>query len=120
MRHPKQGHNAFYELAHQIMQTRDLSNPDAGLKMNWTVATGGNTRNVIPAEPHATTDEQVLRVEHEVRRRVLNPPIPGTEIELVLKRRRSPPVATKVSRARDTVDSRRPVLWYRRFRLLQS
>ena len=41
---PEQGRNALYELAHQIMQTRDLSDPDAGLKMNWTVATGGNTR----------------------------------------------------------------------------
>ena len=38
---PEQGRNALYELAHQIMQTRDLSDPATGLKMNWTVANAG-------------------------------------------------------------------------------
>jgi glutamate carboxypeptidase len=31
---PERGRNALYELAHQILQTRDLSNPEIGLKMN--------------------------------------------------------------------------------------
>src|SRR5262249_10406647 len=35
---PERGRNALYELAHQILQTRDLSNPETGLKMNWTIA----------------------------------------------------------------------------------
>ena len=33
---PERGRNALYELAHQILQTRDLSDPELGLKMNWT------------------------------------------------------------------------------------
>src|SRR5207249_1081851 len=31
---PEQGRNALYELAHQILQMRDLSDPATGLKMN--------------------------------------------------------------------------------------
>ena len=39
---PHLGVNALYELAHQIMQMRDLSKPQQGLKMNWTVASAGS------------------------------------------------------------------------------
>ena len=46
---PERGRNALYELAHQILQTRDLSDPATGLKMNWTLASAGTNRNVIPA-----------------------------------------------------------------------
>src|SRR5262245_32763323 len=35
---PERGVNALYELAHQILQTKDLSKPEVGLKMNWTMA----------------------------------------------------------------------------------
>src|SRR5678810_457293 len=35
---PERGVNALYELAHQILQLRDLSQNDKGLKLNWTVA----------------------------------------------------------------------------------
>jgi glutamate carboxypeptidase len=45
---PERGVNALYELAHQVLQTRDLSNPAVGLKMNWTLANAGTTRNMIP------------------------------------------------------------------------
>ena len=50
------------ELAHQILQTKDLSRPDIGLKMNWTLAKGGQNRNVIPPEAQAQADVRVLRV----------------------------------------------------------
>lgn len=101
---PERGRNALYELAHQIMQTRDLSDPDTGLKMNWTIATGGDTRNVIPAEAQATADVRVLlvedydRIEQAVRRRVANQLIPETDIELVFERRRPPLVVSDASR----------------------
>jgi glutamate carboxypeptidase len=36
---PEDGRNALYELAHQILQMRDLSDSSSGVKMNWTVAT---------------------------------------------------------------------------------
>src|SRR3954451_7709533 len=46
---PERGRNALYELSHQILQTRDLSDPVTGLKMNWTLSNAGTNRNVIPA-----------------------------------------------------------------------
>ena len=72
---PEQGRNALYELSHQILQTRDLSDPATGVKMNWTLANAGSARNVIPAEARATADVRVLRVadydgiEQQVRER---------------------------------------------------
>jgi glutamate carboxypeptidase len=35
---PERGINALYELSHQILQMRDLSQDDKGLKLNWTVS----------------------------------------------------------------------------------
>src|SRR5688572_29959215 len=73
---PEQGRNALYELSHQMLQTRGLSNPATGVKMNWTLASGGSARNVIPAEARATADVRVLRVadydgiEKQVRERI--------------------------------------------------
>ena len=59
---PERGINALYELAHQVLQTRDLSNPAVGLKMNWTLANAGTTRNMIPPGAQATADVRVLHV----------------------------------------------------------
>ena len=73
---PEEGRNALYELAHQILQTRDLSDAVAGVKMNWTVASAGTARNVIPAEARATADIRVTklsgydRLEQQIRERV--------------------------------------------------
>ena len=59
---PERGRNALYELSHQILQTRDLSDPVTGLKMNWTLSNAGTNRNVIPAVASAVADVRVLRV----------------------------------------------------------
>ena len=73
---PEEGRNALYELAHQLLQTRDLSDAVAGVKMNWTVASAGTARNVIPAEARATADIRVTtlsgfdRLEQQIRERV--------------------------------------------------
>jgi len=102
---PEMGRNALYELAHQIMQTRDLSDPSTGLKMNWTLAAAGTNRNVIPAEAQATADVRVLRVadydriEREVRDRIKNKLIPDTQVEMTFERRRPPLEAKAVARA---------------------
>lgn len=101
---PDEGLNALYELAHQIMQTRDLSEPATGLKMNWTLAAAGNTRNVIPAEAQATADVRALsmadfdRIEADVQRRVRRQLVLGTQLDLVFERRRPPLEATDASR----------------------
>ena len=46
---PGDGRNALYELSHQILQMRDLSDPETGATLNWTVARAGAARNIIPA-----------------------------------------------------------------------
>ena len=45
---PERGVNALYELAHQVLQARDLSDPAVGLQVNWTLARAGIVRNMIP------------------------------------------------------------------------
>src|SRR5882724_8649205 len=60
---PERGVNAIYELAHQMLQTRNLSDPETGLKMNWTMVNGGRVRNMIPPSAQAQADVRVLKVE---------------------------------------------------------
>jgi glutamate carboxypeptidase len=101
---PEQGRNALYELAHQIMQMRDLSNPAVGLKMNWTVASAGAARNIIPASAQATADVRVQRrsdfdvIEQRVRELASNKLVPDTKVEIVMERRRPPLEPTPGSR----------------------
>jgi len=101
---PEQGRNALYELAHQIMQMRDLSNEATGLKMNWTLANAGDNRNVIPAKASAVADVRVRRIadydgiEAKVRERIQNKLIPDTKVEMTFERRRPPLELTDAAR----------------------
>jgi glutamate carboxypeptidase len=100
---PQRGRNALYELAHQILQTRDLSDPRTGIKMNWTLASAGSARNVIPAEAQATADVRVqravdyARIEQQVRERTAQRSIPDTSVDVVFERTRPPLESTRAS-----------------------
>jgi glutamate carboxypeptidase len=102
---PELGRNAIVELAYQIMQTRDLSDEARGIKFNWTLATGGMTRNVIPDLATASADVRVRQVadldviERAFRERVKKQLIPDAVVEPGFERRRVPLVATEASRA---------------------
>jgi glutamate carboxypeptidase len=102
---PEKGVNALYELAHQVLQTRDLSNPAVGLKMNWTLANAGTTRNMIPPGARAIADVRVVRlgdydeIEKKVRERIKSQLIPEAKVEMNFERRRPPLEATAMSRA---------------------
>jgi glutamate carboxypeptidase len=102
---PERGRNALYELAHQILQTRDLSDPATGVKMNWTIASAGTNRNVIPAIASAVADVRVLRVadydgiEQKVRERIRTQLIPDTVVEMTFERRRPPLEMTPAAQA---------------------
>ena len=102
---PEGGVNALYELAHQVLQTRDLSVPAVGLKMNWTMANAGRTRNMIPPHAQAMADVRVLRVadydgiERKVRERIKSKLLPESKVEMIFERRRPPLEATPASRA---------------------
>ena len=94
---PERGINALTELAHQILQTKDLSDRKAGLKMNWTNAKAGSgLHNVIPESAEAFADVRVNRlddydrIEREVRSRVANQVVPNAKVEFVFERRRPP------------------------------
>ncbi|MBS0344774.1 MAG: M20/M25/M40 family metallo-hydrolase, partial [Proteobacteria bacterium] len=102
---PEAGVNALYELSHQILQMRDLSDPATGLKMNWTIAKAGTNRNVIPATASAGADVRVLkvsdydRIEQQVQERVKKQLIPQAKVEMRFERRRPPLEANSASRA---------------------
>jgi glutamate carboxypeptidase len=102
---PHLGVNALYELAHQIMQMRDLSEPATGLKLNWTMARAGMNRNVIPPEAEAQADVRVVkvadydRIEATVRERARNQLIPEAKVEVLFERRRPPLEAPPASLA---------------------
>ena len=102
---PQTGVNALYELAHQINQMRDLSEPDGGLRVNWTLAKAGVVSNMITPEAEATADIRVRRVEEfelaerKMRERVKNQLLPQARVELTVHRGRPPLEATEASRA---------------------
>ena len=96
--------NALYELSHQIMQMRDLSQNDKGLKLNWTVSQSGTNRNVIPAHATAQADVRVLRVadydgiEATVREKAKKQLLPEAKVTINFERRRPPLEATAANR----------------------
>ena len=93
---PELGRNALEELAFQIQQMKDFSDPKEGIKMNWTLATAGTNRNVIPSVAFATADVRVMKkedfdvIERKVRERAKTQQIPDTKVAISFERRRPP------------------------------
>jgi glutamate carboxypeptidase len=94
---PERGVNALVELAHQVLQMKDMSDPKTGLKMNWTMASAGNgSHNVIPEHAEAFADVRVNqlddydRIEREVREKIKTRLVPNAKVEFVFERRRPP------------------------------
>jgi glutamate carboxypeptidase len=100
---PEGGRNAIYELAHQILKTRNLGDPQKGLKINWTVVEGGGARNVIPAQASAIADirsltnEDLDLMEKALRAAIEEKLIPDTQIDLSFYRSRPAFVPNDVS-----------------------
>lgn len=99
---PERGVNALEELAHQILQMRDLSDPATGVKVNWTLARAGLVFNMIPPGAVATGDVRVARIadydgiEQKLKERVKNKLLPESSVELTFERR-FPPLEPKPS-----------------------
>ena len=102
---PELGRNALYELSYQLLQMRDLSKPEVGFKLNWTLSRAGTNRNVIPAEASATADVRTLRqsdfeeAKRIIQERVNNKLIPDTRVELAFEDRRPPLQESAAARA---------------------
>jgi glutamate carboxypeptidase len=101
---PERGVNALYELSHQLLQLRDLSVPERGLKMNWTVSRAGIVRNMIPPGAQAWADIRMLKVsdlpalEAQVQERIKKKLLPESVVEVKFENRRPPLEATDASR----------------------
>ena len=93
---PEGGVNALYELSHQILQMKDLSKPEQGLKLNWTVAKAGTNRNVIPAEASAQADARALQVadfdglQKALQNKIKTRLLPDSRIDVKFELRRPP------------------------------
>ena len=103
---PEDGRNALLELAHQMLATKDLSDPSKGIKFNWTIAHGGTVRNAIPDLATANADVRVRRIadydaiEKAFRDGVARSQlIPDTKVEASFERRRPPLEITDRQRA---------------------
>jgi glutamate carboxypeptidase len=89
---PEQGRNALYELSHQILQMRDLSDPASAVKVNWTVASAGSVPNAIPADARAIGDMRAdderdfAAVEATIRERIQKQLIPDTTVDVRFER----------------------------------
>ncbi|MSQ20157.1 MAG: M20/M25/M40 family metallo-hydrolase [Betaproteobacteria bacterium] len=102
---PERGVNALDELAFQILQMRDLSDPQTGVKVNWTMARAGIVSNMIPPVAQASADVRVARVadydgiEERLRERIKKKLLPDAHVELNFERRVPPLEAKPSSRA---------------------
>jgi glutamate carboxypeptidase len=101
---PEGGVNALYELSHQLLQMKDLSQNDRGLKLNWTVAQAGTNRNVIPAMATAQADARALKVadfdalQAALQDKVRNKLLPDSKVQVKFEVRRPPLEASAASR----------------------
>jgi glutamate carboxypeptidase len=89
---PDQGRNALYELAHQLLQLRNLSDPTKAFKLNWTIARAGSVFNAIPADATAIGDmraddeREFDAVEGLIREKIKNHLIPDTTVDVRFER----------------------------------
>ncbi|CAN7412932.1 M20/M25/M40 family metallo-hydrolase [Acidovorax sp. LjRoot129] len=101
---PEDGVNALYELSHQLLQMKDLSKNDEGLKLNWTVSKSGTNRNVIPAEATAQADARALKVadfdglEKALQEKIKTRLLPASKVDVKFEVRRPPLEASDASR----------------------
>ena len=105
---PELGVNALYELAFQVLQMRDLSDPATGVKVNWTLARAGQVSGMIPPEAQASASVRANRVadfdavEQRMRDRMKRQLLPEARLELAFERRFLPLEAKPASRTLGT------------------
>ncbi|MBG6791629.1 M20/M25/M40 family metallo-hydrolase [Pseudomonas aeruginosa] len=100
---PEQGRNAILELSHQLLRLKALGDPAKGTTLNWTLARGGEKRNIIPAEASAEADMRYSdpaeseRVLADARKLTGERLIADTEVSLRLDKGRPPLVKNPAS-----------------------
>lgn len=95
---PQDGRNAVVELAHQILQMGKLGDAAKQTTINFTVMSAGDRTNVIPdravaqADVRAMNNEELDRIERDLKKAATSRLIPDTEVTVTL-RRSFPPMA---------------------------
>ncbi|HBW09130.1 MAG: glutamate carboxypeptidase [Pseudomonas sp. BICA1-14] len=93
---PEEGRNAVLELAHQLVQLKDLGDPDKGTTVSWTMIAGGEKRNIIPNKATAEADmrysdiSETERVLAAAQKIIENKLIDETRVELRVDKGRPP------------------------------
>ena len=93
---PEEGRNALTELAHQIIQLKDLGDPAKGTTVNWTLAKAGEKANIIPSLATADADMRYSdlaesdRVLADAKRIAQNRLVADTETTVTLIKGRPP------------------------------
>jgi glutamate carboxypeptidase len=102
---PERGRNALIELAHQLLQTKDVAKSIPGTQLNWTTAKAGTVRNQIPedavagADIRLTVPDGVAKLQAALDEKVKDKLIPGTEVKVTITPGRPPFVANDRGRA---------------------
>ncbi len=91
---PEQGINALIELSQQALKINSLNDLRNGTSVSVTVASGGTTMNVIPAEAQMTVDTRFLTMREMERVRDairgLQPNLPGAQVRVETLHMRGP------------------------------
>lgn len=102
---PDEGRNALTELAHQLLQLKDLGDAGKGTTVNWTLAKAGEKANIIPALATAEADmrysdlSETERVQADAQRLLKNQLVADTQASVVVEKGR-PPLARNPASAK--------------------
>jgi len=102
---PELGRNALIELAHQLLQTRDVAKAIPGTQLNWTTAQAGTVRNQIPEKAVAGGDvrvtiaDGVARLQAALDEKIKQKLVPDTETSVKIEAGRPAFVAGEAGRA---------------------
>lgn len=102
---PDLGRNALIELAHQLLQTRDVARSIPGTQLNWTTAQAGTVRNQIPEKAEAGADvrltipDGIAKLQAALDAKVKEKLVPETETKVTITAGRPPFVASDRGRA---------------------
>jgi len=102
---PDRGRNALIELAHQLLQTRELAKSIPGTQLNWTTAKAGTVRNQIPekavagADIRITIPDGMAKLQAAIDDKIRDHLIPDTEVKMTIEPGRPAFVAGEPGRA---------------------
>lgn len=102
---PDRGRNALIELAHQLLQTRDIAKSIPGTQLNWTTAKAGTVRNQIPekaiagADIRVTIPDGIQKLQAALDEKIKDHLIPDTEVKMTIEPGRPAFVAGERGRA---------------------